>query len=408
MRVDKRVLRFAVLAVFIFSKFFYVSVFSLNVFNFTLSDLCLLVMAILIVKGSTKIPKEYFAIITISLILTVSFSIGSALQDTSIMNGLMNYLKRWASVIIVPIYIGTQFSKKQIPKMILALIIVYLSYIIVNLNSILGSLSSSRYIQDFNPNILGMVSATIVLFVLKMDGCLISRWLRWLLYAASFILIMAVSSRSVVVLILITLLLSTLFKKADLKYYQIVKICLLIAVAIILVPEVLELVSKAFPYSYFRLANTFKNGIFRDVSASSRLSTQLEVLKTVLSDSRLLIFGSGFGNSNLNESMINHGYNVNTADSMYVNIFAWSGILGFILFTMICIIIMRRIIYARNNPFRVPALTVSLFIIIGGLSVDTLLEPTINSIYFFLIGIFEIYNHGISSSQPERNYEGYL
>ena len=141
----------------------------------------------------------------------------------------------------------------------------------------------------------------------------------------------------------------------------------------------------AFPYSFNRILNTLQIGIFNDNSASSRINTGFGVLNRMFDKVSLFLFGTGYGNGNMYDAI-----GINTADNMYINMFAWCGILAFAFYLAILFKLLKRTTQHTENPMRKGAFFATVFLLVAGLTIETLNEPTIGAMFMLVYGLFEI------------------
>lgn len=392
MRINQQTFHHIILIVFIYSKFFYHSLLQVGQFNFTLSDFCLGAMLLTTINSRIKMENTYRKIIAISIIIIPIFTIGSLIQGGSITSGLIIYIKRWLSLLVIPIYISVSFKKNSISLIVYYLIGIVFYFSFLNWNELLQSIKTTRFFDTFNPNILGMTISLILIFILNYRDKHMSPGIKGLIYFICVMIIIAVSSRGALLALIPVLLIHFLFKLKRITYKGLVSSILVIIVVFVFLPNIINATAIVFPYSYSRILNTFQQSIVNDPSASSRLNTQATIVGIMKKNIYLALFGTGFGNENMFFTLFKYGYGINTADSMYVNMLAWSGIIGLILFMSVLFMILKRIVRLSNNVYRDAAIQITLFMLFAGIASDTFMEPTIGAIYFVFLGIYEICN----------------
>lgn len=390
MKISINIIHLIILITFIYSKVYYFSIFSVGSLNFTLSDFCLLIMIILILKSSQKVKPIYINLFIISIILLLTFSIGSLINGTSIINGLIIYIKRWLSLLIIPIYILKYIKKENIPFLVFSMFLIILLFAFDNWND-LSNIDQTRFTETFNPNILGMLMAMIFIFFLNYKSVRMPSFIKWVIYFICFTFIVAVSSRGALLALIPTICINIIFAYKKITYKIIFLTISFIVFILLFIGNILEILKNIFPYSFARLSSTLLDGILNDRSASSRLETQFEIIKIFLRNLELLLFGTGFGNNNMFLALNNYGFQIYTSDNMYVNILAWSGAIGFILFIYMCYLLIKNSYFQKSNMLRPCILLLTIYILLGGLTLDTLTEPTIGAFYFIFYGFFEIY-----------------
>lgn len=381
-----------IVIVLIFSKFFYLSIFSLGGYNFTLSDLCLILMVLLIANKTSSIKKPYKYIFIISFMLIPVFSIGSLIQGTSVSSGILIFIKRWLSLLIIPIFINLKVRPKDTPIVIYSILFTTVLYAIINWSSLVQSVEITRFNEGFNPNILGIVMAMNLIIILSTKELNIFFVYKTVFIIVSFIILLAVSSRGAIFTLIPVLFLLLIYANKRITPKKILISMFLGIFCTLLMPQIFDIIQNHFSYSYTRLSDTLMGGVLNDRSASSRISTLLLMLQIVFGNLSLLLFGTGFGNSNMLIAFSNYGFIIATGDNMYINLLAWTGIFGIIGFISIILILSKNIYKSNNNPYRLTVFLLTAYILLAGATTDTLIEPTVGTLYFTIIGLFECAN----------------
>jgi len=391
-----RLFVFFPLLLFIVSKFFYLSLFQIQGFNFTLSDLSILIMLLNTMminknKRIIKIRKFYYSILFLSLFILVITSIGSLIQSTSITNGVLMFIKRWLAVIFIPVYIAENLDKRDIKNIIYTLSFLTLIFFLVNFESILLSLNTGRFSEEMNPNVLGMFISILVIFIISYNFK-INLVTKGLIILIGISLIFATSSRGALFALLIILLLIIINRLFNFNYLKIVYLSFGTIIITIFSPYLFFIIKSIFPFSVNRIINTLDNNIIYDSSAAARINTHEEIIKLLFNDFFLLIFGSGFGNYNMLLTSYSYGLIIETADNQFFNLWFWTGTIGLFVFMTIFGILLFRIYKFKNNPLRTTMFLITIYMFLAGISQDTFTEPTINSIYILILGLYECYN----------------
>ena len=378
-----------ILAIFVFSKFFYFSFFQINSMNFTLSDFLLLIMLFKVTTSRIKINRDFLYVFIISIFILFLLVVGGVLNNTRILSSLIMYVKRWFSFLIIPFFIYNRFNKKDGILISYIIMLIVISFAIVNYNVIISSIQKDRFFDTFNPNILGVLASILFIYFLsflqlKENLFLILTTITTLIIC--LIIIFSVASRGAMLAFIPSFLFYVLFSLKKLTIKKVLCFLIILIIIVISFNFIIETLKIIFPYSMNRLIETIRNGVLNDNSVSARLTTQFLLMNNIINEVNIFIFGTGFGNLNMFEYFMKLGMSIQTADNQYLNIFAWSGLLGLISYLIIFYLLIfglkvRKIKNLKNFY------AVSFCMLIAGLTTDTFTEPTLGSVYLILYSL---------------------
>ncbi|MBS3198664.1 hypothetical protein J0J70_12185 [Turicibacter bilis] len=400
----KKIFSFLILFVFIYSKFFYISIFNLGGFNFTLSDLSIGVMYISIAfdkrlfnKDNKKILLFYNSIFLLSLLMLFTSSLGALLINNNVLNGIMTFLKMWMLSIYIPLFIYLKFNKKDIKYFIYMIMILSILFIF-DYSKVLQQENFSEnmrfYGEHSNPNGWGAYFSCIIIMLIHIkQKSLTFKILKIITFLICLIFIMYAGSRTAMFSILIVLFLILLNTKLSLDYLKLIKYLFISICVIACIPFAIKFIEIAFPHTYFRLERALVDqGILGDESVVTRFQSQIFFLTAISNYPENVIFGVGIGGSNLTRlSSLNFG-TFQTSDNQYTEIFLWSGLIGFLIFSCILFKIYTRINMKikQNIPITNAAKYVFIYMFLCGFTMYGFTESMISSNLFILLGFVEL------------------
>ncbi len=375
------------IALLIASKLYYFNIFSLGVYNFTLSDMCLAIclFQLFFKNGKKSIrDKDTAGVIKGIILISVagallncfsSFAIGSSLTST-----VMNLIKRWLSMLIIPIYIYRFVPPEKRKKTTNWVLTVIIIYTLTNLRGIISS-DAVRYTAEgtVNPNIIAGVFGVLLIYMINSEY---KPSFKIPMILISAFMVLACSSRGGVLALAITMLFMLLFMSDStiIKKFQI----LLVAIAIIAVG--LALGKKFLPQATERIIDSFVGGIDKTASYQSRMGTFWELMGMMFENPKLLFLGTGFGNGNLQLITARYGNRISTADNMYADLFVWCGLIGA---PFIIAGIVKTLKLGAKALKVIPnsMVLITIYILALGFTQDALFEPTVGCLYYTILGL---------------------
>lgn len=375
----------------VISKFFYVSLFSVGSFNFTLSDVCLVLCLFQIVTSPSntfKRDESVLAALRSMVILACAVAalncFSTLVMDTSMVSTVMNLIKRWLSMLIIPIYLYRCVASDQRRKIIVWIMVVVVVYAILNFGNITSG-DTERFMGDgsANPNVLAGVFGMLLMHLIYGEY---KRWIKIALMVLSALLMLACASRGGILAVLLAFG-YWLWTNKELNLSQKGRIVL---GSIVLVAVCLPIGNQLFPAATQRIIDSFTGGLQETSSYQMRTATFGDLMKIMLGDALLLFFGSGFGNGNLTLTMARQGTVIATADNMFANLFGWCGAVAvpFLLIYFLRVWKMGEQAKKIASP-ALALLTVYMFAL--GFSQDAMFEPTVGCLYFVFFGLELIY-----------------
>lgn len=381
-----------------YSKFFYKSLLSTGSFNLNSGDISILLMYICVIikilTGSLVEIKFYKKIYFLSLLMFGFSILGTLYYSGNVFGSFIIFLRRWLLMLIIPIYIKIFRVKYTIEMIYYSILPLLIIFILNNKEAISMAKKTSRIDSDTtNPNVFGMFLSSLLLLLILYKPQnkirIINEIYKYFSILLLVYMIIGFSSRGAIIPLLFILML-IFIKKLKLKY--LVTIIMIVVMFLILKnifnENVFGILHKTFGSSLDRLTASFdKDGIVKDKSFMSRIETQILVLKILFQNFVAMIFGFGFDGVALKNISTKLDYPISTTDNQYFDILSWVGIQGLIIYSYInwkIYIIIKKM--KKNNQNVDFLLYIFFYIILIGLAQDSFVEPTINYIYFILIG----------------------
>lgn len=370
----------------VISKLYYVNIFSLGVYNFTLSDVCLIIFLIQIIFPTKKMyhrDSNKLIIIKQLIFITIGITllncITTLLIGSSLLSSIMNIIKRWLSMLIIPMYIYKYIQPNKRTKLSTGIILVICAYTLLNLREIILS-GATRYTAEgtANPNIIAGLFGILLIYSLNAEYKTSVKTVTTLLFT---FMIFACSSRGAVLALIITfgyyIFLSNI--RLDRKIKMVLACVIIAGVGLVLGKLLL-------PAATDRLVGSFVGGFSQTESYQARMGTLGKLISMMLRNVELLFIGTGFGNGNLQLIAGKYGQLITTADNMYGDLLAWCGLLGLPLIVLYFIKLLKLCEKpSKTNPNSMLFLTV--FMLTLGFTQDSLFEPTVGCLYYILWGL---------------------
>lgn len=405
----KKIIAFIPIGLFLYSKFFYYSIINIGSLNFTLTDLVLGLMYLsvcytIFLKNSLSsyqksVLKIYENIFTLSICICIISSMGTIISGGNLLQNNLLFLKRWGLYAIVPMYIFLYGNKKQFKYLFYMIPILITAYYLKNIDQIALAKDTSRFVTDtMNPNVLGMFCSAILFIMLYFKNEQRNIYSKIISYLSIFLivyLIIVSSSRGAIIPLIFTLIIYYIgyIKNKKLTYLDVAILFLTIAVVIVLFIFTSDDIVNILGESFTRLYNTIvEDRIIYDKSFIARIAAQVISLIAIISDFPAILFGFGFDGIGLYNATKKISFGVQTSDNQYVDVLSSTGLIGFTLMVSIIVKMLNRIKMLKNIEFNLynSVVCVFIFISLAGITQSSFTEPTINSIFFILIGFSEI------------------
>ncbi len=370
----------------VISKLYYVSIFSLAGYNFTLSDICLVLFIVqLILPIGKKYPRDRSVDIILRKIIIISTAIAllncvsSVMIGAAVTSSVMNIIKRWISMLVIPLYIYRCVAPNKREKITFWIIASICIYTLLNIRTILSA-DAVRYTAEgtANPNVIAGLFGLLFIFAINAEY---KFYIKAGIMMVSAVMMVACSSRGGILALFLTLFYYLCVSNIKINK----KIGVMVGCAVIIVGGLI-LGTIFLPAATERLVVSFTEGFSEVESYQSRMGTLGEIVKMMFSNPELLFFGTGYGNGNLQRIAARYGYILTTADNMYGNLFAWCGLLGlpFIVMYFVKLIKLGKV----SHKTKTNAITlITVFMLTLGFTQDAIFEPTVGCLYHILLGL---------------------
>ena len=384
------------------SKLFYVNIFAVGDFNFTLSDMCLVICLWQLwftkqrsLQRDSGVLLGLRSMVVMALVAALLNCISTIVMGTQIIGSIMNLIKRWLSLLIIPSYIYRCVTLPQRKKIIAWIMVIVVLYTIINFKNITSS-ESERFTADgtANPNVVAGLFGVLLIHLIHSEY---KRPVKIGLTVLSCLMILACSSRGGILAVAMGFT-YWLWTNKNLIVEQKVRI---VVGVVLLVAMCLPVGNWLFPAATQRIIDSFTGGLRNTTSYQMRMTTFWDMIEVMLSDVQLLFFGTGFGNGNLQLEMARHYLFMTTADNMFGNLFGWCGLLGLPWLVMYFRHLWNMGKMVERAGF--PALfLLTMYMVALGFSQDAMFEPTVGCLYFIFTGLELIqYADGSIKQQEE-------